>query len=66
MDNRLYPKSAKLHDMMAEKIQQHITKHLEISDEARTPYDEYYRSYGDVLEGLIRHHKISESRRRVG
>lgn len=62
LDNCLYPKSMKIHDMMVIKIQQYFTKHLKISDEeANKLHQEYYQSYGLALEGLVRHHKIGTS-----
>lgn len=49
----------KIQDMMVIKIQQYFTKHLKISDEeANELHQEYYKSYGLALEGLVRHHKI--------
>lgn len=59
LDNCLYPKSMKIHDMMVVKIHQYFKAHLELSDEeAHQLHHEYYRSYGLALEGLVRHHKI--------
>jgi pyrimidine and pyridine-specific 5'-nucleotidase len=59
LDNCLYPKSTKIHDMMVIKIGQYFTKHLRITDaEAEKLHREYYQSYGLALEGLVRHHKI--------
>jgi pyrimidine and pyridine-specific 5'-nucleotidase len=52
----------KIHDMMVVKIHQYFTKHLQITDEeAETLHQEYYKSYGLALEGLVRHHKIGIS-----
>lgn len=52
----------KIHDMMVDKIRQYFIKHLQISDEeANKLHNEYYRSYGLALEGLVRHHKIGNS-----
>lgn len=59
LDNCLYPKSMKIHDMMVDKIHQYFTTHLKISDEeASKLHHEYYRLYGLALEGLVRHHEI--------
>jgi len=59
LDNCLYPKSMKIHDMMVVKIRQYFMKHLKITDEeAEKLHNEYYKSYGLALEGLVRHHKI--------
>lgn len=59
LDNCLYPKSMKIHDMMVVKIREYFIKHLKITDEeAEHLHHEYYQSYGLALEGLVRHHKI--------
>jgi pyrimidine 5'-nucleotidase len=45
--------------MMAVKIHQYMTKHLELSDEeASRLQQEYWYAYGDALEGLMRHYNI--------
>ena len=49
----------KIHDMMSVKIGQYFAKHLNLSDEdAHKLHNEYYKSYGLAIEGLVRHHKI--------
>ncbi|KAH7017529.1 Haloacid dehalogenase-like hydrolase-domain-containing protein [Ilyonectria destructans] len=59
IDNCLYPRSTKVHDLMAQLIDEYFTKHLEIPfEEAVTLHQEYYKSYGLAIEGLMRHHKI--------
>jgi len=62
LDNCLYPKSMKIHDMMVVKIHQYFKTHLALSDEeAHQLHNEYYQSYGLALEGLVRHHKIGSA-----
>ncbi|KAK8105924.1 uncharacterized protein PG998_003605 [Apiospora kogelbergensis] len=59
IDNCLYPKSAKVHDLMADLIDQYFAKHLGVSEqEAVRLHKEYYRNYGLAIEGLVRHHQI--------
>ncbi|EON96353.1 putative pyrimidine 5 -nucleotidase protein [Phaeoacremonium minimum UCRPA7] len=59
IDNCLYPKSAKVHDLMADLIDDYFEQHLSLSrEEAIRLHQEYYRSYGLAIEGLVRHHQI--------
>ncbi|KAK1779110.1 Haloacid dehalogenase-like hydrolase-domain-containing protein [Copromyces sp. CBS 386.78] len=59
IDNCLYPKSAKVHDLMADLIDQYFAKHLNLSwDDAVRLHKEYYQNYGLAIEGLVRHHEI--------
>jgi pyrimidine and pyridine-specific 5'-nucleotidase len=59
IDNCLYPKSAKVHDLMADLIDQYFAKHLNIPwDDAVRLHKEYYTTYGLAIEGLVRHHTI--------
>ncbi|KAI8689862.1 hypothetical protein NCS56_00250100 [Fusarium sp. Ph1] len=59
IDNCLYPRSAKVHDLMAKLIDEYFSKHLELPwDEAVKLHKEYYTSYGLAIEGLVRHHQI--------
>ncbi|CCC08178.1 hypothetical protein SMACR_01726 [Sordaria macrospora] len=59
IDNCLYPKSAKVHDLMADLIDQYFAKHLNLPwDEAVRLHKEYYQNYGLAIEGLVRHHEI--------
>jgi pyrimidine and pyridine-specific 5'-nucleotidase len=44
---------------MSELIDQYFMKHLELSrDEAFKLHQDYYKTYGLAIEGLVRHHKI--------
>ncbi|RBR16797.1 hypothetical protein FVER53590_06142 [Fusarium verticillioides] len=59
IDNCLYPRSTKVHDIMAKLIDEYFSKHLEIPwDEAVKLHKEYYTNYGLAIEGLVRHHQI--------
>ncbi|EPE06138.1 pyrimidine nucleotidase [Ophiostoma piceae UAMH 11346] len=59
IDNCLYPKSAKVHDRMAQLIDEYFANHLSLPwEEAVRLHKEYYQNYGLALEGLVRHHQI--------
>jgi pyrimidine and pyridine-specific 5'-nucleotidase len=59
IDNCLYPKSYKIHDIMAELIDDYFQSHLEMSrEEATELHQRYYKDYGLAIEGLVRHHKV--------
>jgi pyrimidine and pyridine-specific 5'-nucleotidase len=59
IDNCLYEKSTKIHDMMQVKIHQFFKDHLNLNDEdAHVLHIHYYREYGLALEGLVRNHKV--------
>ncbi|OIW31770.1 pyrimidine 5-nucleotidase [Coniochaeta ligniaria NRRL 30616] len=59
IDNCLYPKSAKVHDLMADLIDKYFANHLSLPwDDAVRLHKEYYQNYGLAIEGLVRHHKI--------
>ncbi|KAI3324062.1 pyrimidine 5-nucleotidase [Xylariaceae sp. AK1471] len=59
IDNCLYPKSANVHDRMADLIHAYIEKCLNIPpEEAVRLHKEYYTNYGLAITGLVRHHQI--------
>ncbi|KAK4100852.1 pyrimidine 5-nucleotidase [Parathielavia hyrcaniae] len=59
IDNCLYPKSAKVHDVMAELIDRYFVTHLSLPwEDAVRLHKEYYQNYGLAIEGLVRHHQI--------
>ncbi|KAI1189952.1 Haloacid dehalogenase-like hydrolase-domain-containing protein [Nemania serpens] len=59
IDNCLYPKSSRVHDMMAKLIDEYFAKHLGLSEEdAIRLHSEYYKNYGLAIEGLVRYHQI--------
>ncbi|KAK3940632.1 Haloacid dehalogenase-like hydrolase-domain-containing protein [Diplogelasinospora grovesii] len=59
IDNCLYPKSAKVHDMMANLIDNYFATHLSLPwEDAVRLHREYYQNYGLAIEGLVRHHQI--------
>ncbi|KAI0020575.1 pyrimidine 5'-nucleotidase [Xylariomycetidae sp. FL0641] len=59
IDNCLYPRSTKVHDLMANLIDDYFAKHLGLAaEDAVRLHKEYYRNYGLAIEGLVRHHQI--------
>ncbi|SMR59184.1 unnamed protein product [Zymoseptoria tritici ST99CH_1E4] len=59
IDNCLYPKSYKIHDIMADLIDDYFQSHLTLSrEEATELHQRYYKDYGLAIEGLVRHHKV--------
>jgi pyrimidine and pyridine-specific 5'-nucleotidase len=49
----------KVHDHMSDLIDQYFIKHLSLDRaEAYRLHQEYYKTYGLAIEGLVRHHKI--------
>ena len=62
LDNTLYPKSYKIHDMMSVKISEYFKNQFSLThEEARNLHMKYYEQYGLALEGLVRHHKIGKN-----
>ncbi|KAF8447065.1 Haloacid dehalogenase-like hydrolase-domain-containing protein [Terfezia claveryi] len=60
IDNCLYPRSYKIHEMMKELIQQYFVNHLELTKEDAAHLRRYYYThYGLALSGLVRHHSIN-------
>ncbi|CAK4033941.1 pyrimidine 5-nucleotidase [Lecanosticta acicola] len=59
IDNCLYPKTYKIHDLMSELIDTYFQNHLSLSKEDATMlHQRYYKDYGLAIEGLVRHHKV--------
>ncbi|PGH18325.1 pyrimidine 5'-nucleotidase [Polytolypa hystricis UAMH7299] len=59
IDNCLYSRNNKIHDLMQSLIDDFFVKHLSLSaEDAVMLHHEYYRTYGLAIEGLTRHHKI--------
>ncbi|KAL1868962.1 hypothetical protein VTK73DRAFT_3423 [Phialemonium thermophilum] len=59
IDNCLYPKSARVQDLMSNLIDRYFAAHLNLSwDDAVRLHKEYYQNYGLAIEGLVRHHQI--------
>ncbi|KAK0718230.1 Haloacid dehalogenase-like hydrolase-domain-containing protein [Lasiosphaeria miniovina] len=59
IDNCLYPKSAKVHDLMADLIDKYFAAHLSLPwEDAVRLHKEYFQNYGLAIEGLVRHHQI--------
>ncbi|EGV60920.1 Putative suppressor of disruption of TFIIS [Yamadazyma tenuis] len=59
IDNCLYQRSTKIHDLMQLKIHDYFKTHLELDDkDAHALHMNYYQTYGLALEGLVRNHKV--------
>lgn len=59
IDNCLYNRSTKIHDMMQVKIHQFFKDNLQLNDEdAHNLHMNYYKTYGLALEGLVRNHRV--------
>nr|OQO16688.1 hypothetical protein B0A51_17964 [Rachicladosporium sp. CCFEE 5018] len=59
IDNCLYPKSYKIHDLMGVLIDNYFQNHLGLTQEdAETLHQRYYKDYGLAIEGLARHHRV--------
>lgn len=59
IDNCLYHRSTRIHDLMQIYIHRYFMKHLHLNDkEARDLHMHYYKQYGLALEGLVRLHKV--------
>ncbi|AGO13372.1 AaceriAFR234Wp [[Ashbya] aceris (nom. inval.)] len=59
IDNCLYKRSTKIHDLMQVSIQQYFKHQLSLEDnEARELNHTYYRQYGLAIRGLVKHHQI--------
>ena len=59
IDNCLYPRSKRVHDLMQELIDAYFVRNLSLSaKEATELHRKYYKEYGLALSGLVKHHKI--------
>ncbi len=59
IDNCLYKRSTKIHELMQEYIHDYFVRTLNISDqEAYDLQHNYYRTYGLAIQGLVKYHKI--------
>ena len=59
IDNCLYPRSLRIHDLMAELIDKYFVSHLSLSAEAALElHQRYYRDYGLAISGLVKHHQV--------
>ncbi|KAG0675496.1 hypothetical protein C6P40_001559 [Pichia californica] len=60
IDNCLYKRSTKIHDLMQIYIHKYFKSHLHLNDnEAHQLHMFYYKQYGLALEGLVRLHKVN-------
>ena len=59
IDNCLYPRLTRIHDLMQEKIHTYFKKLLDLDDKcAHELHMNYYKKYGLALEGLVRNHDV--------
>lgn len=59
IDNCLYHRSTRIHDLMQVYIHRYFKNHLHLNDnEAHHLHMSYYKQYGLALEGLVRLHKV--------
>ena len=59
IDNCLYPRSLKIHDLMATLIDEYFISHLSLpASEAIRLHQRYYRDYGLAISGLVKHHQV--------
>ncbi|CEJ62745.1 hypothetical protein PMG11_11236 [Penicillium brasilianum] len=59
IDNCLYSRHLKVHEVLSGLIDCYFKKHLGLSHEnAILLHQVYYKRYGQAIEGLVRHHQI--------
>lgn len=59
IDNCLYKRLTKIHDMMQVKIHDYFKRNLLLDDDdAHSLHMNYYKTYGLALEGLVRNHEV--------
>ena len=59
IDNCLYPRSARVQDLMQELIDAYFVRHLSLpAHDAMLLHRKYYTDYGLAISGLVKHHKI--------
>ncbi|SCU86526.1 LAMI_0D02476g1_1 [Lachancea mirantina] len=60
IDNCLYKRSTRIHDLMQESIHEYFKNELRMNDEeAWHLHHKYYREYGLAIRGLVMHHEIN-------
>jgi putative hydrolase of the HAD superfamily len=59
LDNTLYPASARLFDLIDERMSAYVQRLLGCDlQEARTVQKQYFRDHGTTLRGLMQHHDV--------
>lgn len=59
IDNCLYPRSKRVHDLMGDLIDSYFERHLALSrPAAQGLHQRYYKDYGLAISGLVKHHEI--------
>lgn len=57
--SQLYPKSLNVHNHMSTLIDEYFVRTLSLTQsDAYDLHQNYYKTYGLAIEGLVRHHKI--------
>lgn len=60
IDNCLYKRSTQIHELMQEYIHDYFVRTLNVDDdEASKLHQNYYKTYGLAIQGLVKHHKIN-------
>jgi pyrimidine and pyridine-specific 5'-nucleotidase len=59
IDNCLYKRSTKIHDLMQIYIHEYLKQNLQVNDEdAHRVCEKYYQQYGLAIQGLVKFHQI--------
>ncbi|KAN0060795.1 hypothetical protein ACQY0O_007454 [Thecaphora frezii] len=58
IDNTLYKRSTRIAELMGERIRAYFVNMGLDNDEARQLHQQYYKTYGLAIRGLVKHHDI--------
>ncbi|KAJ5987868.1 Haloacid dehalogenase-like hydrolase-domain-containing protein [Penicillium waksmanii] len=59
IDNCLYPRSSNVQDTLSDLIDDYLSRELRLPrDQAIALHSQYFKTYGQTVEGLVRHHAI--------
>ncbi|EPQ30133.1 uncharacterized protein PFL1_02250 [Pseudozyma flocculosa PF-1] len=58
IDNTLYKRSTRIAQLMGERIRAYFTGMGFGTEEARMLHEQYYKTYGLAIRGLVKHHEI--------
>ncbi|KAJ5739923.1 Pyrimidine 5-nucleotidase [Penicillium manginii] len=60
IDNCLYPRSSNVQDTLSELIDDYLSRELDLPrSDAIALHTHYFKTYGQTVEGLVRHHAIN-------
>ncbi|CAI7672173.1 unnamed protein product [Penicillium manginii] len=60
IDNCLYPRSSNVQDTLSELIDDYLSRELDLPrTDAIALHTHYFKTYGQTVEGLVRHHAIN-------